>query len=338
MAKEIKSGGAARQSGAADWKKLVADYLQPSTGRAVWQLTNTLLPYGLLWYAMYRSLSVSYWLMLPLAMLAAAFLVRLFIIFHDCVHGSFFKARALNDIVGVLIGMLTFTPYHYWRARHLQHHSGSSDLDRRGSGDVWTLTVQEYLDSSRWKRFSYRLARNPIILFLVAPWFMFVVVQRFCRSDIRRQERQSVHRMNAAVVVMAVVLSLVLGIKAYLLIQLSVMTMAATAGVWLFYVQHQFDGVYWARGEHWDYTAAALLGSSYYQLPAVLRWFSGSIGFHHVHHLSPRIPNYNLRKCHNAAALFRQVKPITLLSSLKCLSFRLWDEQRQQLVGYPHLQ
>jgi omega-6 fatty acid desaturase (delta-12 desaturase) len=286
---------------------------------------------------MYLSRGVSYWLTLPLAMLAAAFLVRLFIIFHDCAHGSFFRSRRANDVVGFVVGALTFTPFHYWGWQHANHHATSGDLDRRGCGDVWTLTVQEYLDSSRWRRFSYRLARNPIILFLVAPVFLFVIVQRFCPAQIRRRERHSVYRMNVAVLGMAVALSAVFGVRDYLLIQSAVMVMAGAAGVWLFYVQHQFDGVYWERGQDWDYAAAALRGSSYYKLPAILRWFSGNIGFHHIHHLSPGIPNYNLRRCHEAEPVFLQVKPVTLLSSLKSLSFRLWDERRKQLVGFGDL-
>jgi omega-6 fatty acid desaturase (delta-12 desaturase) len=300
-------------------------------------LINTLGPFSLVWYLMYRSLAVSYWMMLPLTILEAGLLVRVFIIFHDCGHGSFFKARWANDMVGFVAGMVTFTPYYHWRWEHALHHGSSGNLDRRGSGDVWTLTVQEYLASSRWKRFSYRLARNPVILFLIAPLFLLVVVHRFCSSAAQPRERRSVYWMNLAIFGMACTLIAVFGIKAYLLIQLSVMAVGGGVGVWLFYVQHQFDGVYWGRGNDWDYTAAALQGSSYYKLPKILQWFTGNIGFHHIHHLSPRIPNYNLQKCHDADPLFRQVKPLTLLSSLKSLPYRLWDERRKQLVGYRYL-
>lgn len=215
----------------------------------MWQLLNTLMAYGLIWALMSVTISVSYRLTLPLAVIAAGLLVRVFIIFHDCGHGSFLKSRRGNEVVGFITGLLTFTPYFYWRWNHAIHHGTSGDLDRRGTGDVWTLTVQEYLESSRWRRFVYRLARNPIMLFLIA--------------------------------------------------------LAGAVGTWLFYVQHQFDGVYWERGAAWDYTSAALRGSSYYKLPAILQRFSGNIGFHHIHHLNPRIPNCNLRKCHNAALLGR---------------------------------
>jgi omega-6 fatty acid desaturase (delta-12 desaturase) len=317
-----------------EWRGIVAKYQQPSTKRAVWQLLNTFVPYALLWYLMYWLSAVSLWLTLPLAVLAGAFLVRVFIIFHDCGHGSFFKSRRANDIVGFLAGVLTFTPYYHWRWEHAIHHGTAGQLDSRGTGDVWTMTVQEYLESSRSKRFAYQLARNPLILFAVAPLYLFLVRQRLASSNADRRERQSVWLMNLAILGMAALLSGVFGIAAYLLIQLTVMMVAGAAGVWLFYVQHQFEGAYWERSDNWDFTAAALRGSSFYKLPKVLQWFSGNIGFHHIHHLSPRIPNYNLQKCHESDPLFQQVTPITLGSSLKSLAFRLWDEQSKKLVGY----
>ena len=311
-------------------------YQTPSTWRALWQIVNTLVPYASIWYLMYLTRATP-WLALPLAALAGAFLVRVFIIFHDCGHGSFFKSSIANDTVGFLSGILTFTPYYHWRWEHAIHHSSAGDLDRRGTGDVWTLTVQEYLESSRGRKFAYRLARNPIVLFVLAPLFLFLVRQRFTSSKANKRERHSVHAMNAAIFGMAAALSFVFGIKEYLLIQLVILMVAGGAGVWLFYVQHQFEGVYWERGEDWSYTAAALQGSSFYKLPRVLQWFSGNIGFHHIHHLSSRIPNYNLEKCHQADPLFQSVKPITLFSSFKSFTFRLWDEKRRQLVGYRHL-
>jgi omega-6 fatty acid desaturase (delta-12 desaturase) len=202
---------------------------------------------------------------------------------------------------------------------------------------VWTLTVQEYLESSRWKRFAYRLARNPFILFVLAPMYLFLIHQRFPTNGTAARERRSVHWTNLAMLGVAVAMSSVFGWKAYLVIQLSLMTFAGSIGVWLFYVQHQFEGVYWERAEEWDYLTAALQGSSFYKLPKVLQWFSGNIGFHHIHHLSPRIPNYNLERCHKAEPLFQTVPPVTLFSSLKSFTFRLWDEKRHKLVGYRHL-
>ena len=309
-------------------------YQMPSVWRSVWQIGNTLIPYAALWYLMYQSLAVSYWLTLPLAILAAGFQVRIFIIFHDCGHGSFFKSRKTAALVGGIMGVLTFTPYYHWRWQHAVHHGSAGDLDRRGLGDIWILTVQEYLEASRWKRLAYRLARNPVMLFVLAPLFLFLVKQRFVSPTAGPRERRSVYGTNLAILAMVAALSWVLGFKAYLLIQLPVMAVAGSVGVWLFYVQHQFEDVCWARHGEWDYATAALQGSSFYRLPKILQWFSGSIGFHHIHHLDPRIPNYNLEKCHQAVPLFQAVKPVTLSSSLKSLTFRLWDEQRQKLVGY----
>src|SRR5712671_6370176 len=203
-----------------DWKKVVAEYQEPSLGRSLWQIINTIVPYVTLWYLMYLSMQVSYWLTLPLAILTAGFLVRVFIIHHDCGHGSFFKSRRANDIMGFITGVLVFTPYYLWRWEHAIHHASSGDLDRRGTGDVWTLTVQEYLESSRWRRFAYRLARNPVILFVIAPFFLFVVRHRFPPAKASRRERHSVYWTNLALLGLAAGLSAIFGIKAYLVIQL----------------------------------------------------------------------------------------------------------------------
>ena len=303
----------------------MARYQKPAIWRGVWQVVNTLVPYAALWYLMSLSLAVSWWLTVPLAILAGGFLVRVFIISHDCGHGSFFRSRTANDILGFITGVLTFAPYYHWRWEHALHHATSGDLDKRGTGDIWTLTVQEYLESSRWKRI------------VIAPLYVFMVKHRFPKSKANRRERDSVYWTNLAVFGMAAGLSWFFGITTYLWIQLVILMVAGSAGIWLFYVQHQFEGVYWERREEWDYTAAALKGSSFYKLPKVLQWFSGNIGFHHIHHLSPRIPNYHLEKCHKAEPLFQSVKPVTLFSSLKSFTFRLWDEQRCKLVGYGHL-
>jgi omega-6 fatty acid desaturase (delta-12 desaturase) len=322
------------KTAAPGWKRIVTRYEEPALRHSLWQLTNTLVPYAALWYLMYLSLGVSYWLTGALALFAAGFQVRVFIIFHDCGHGSFFKSRKVNNILGIITGVLSFTPYYHWRWEHALHHASSGDLDRRGAGDMWTLTVQEYLEASRWQRFAYRLARNPLILFVLAPVFLFAVKQRFPSSKAPRRERHSVYWTNLGVLAMATGLSCLLGLKTYLLLQLGVLSVAGSAGVWLFYVQHQFEGVYWERRPEWDYCTAALQGSSFYNLPKVLQWFSGNIGFHHIHHLSPRIPNYNLEKCHRAEPLFQTVKPVTLFASFRSLTFRLWDEQRRKLVGF----
>jgi omega-6 fatty acid desaturase (delta-12 desaturase) len=298
---------------------------------------NSFVPYALLWFVMVHALALSYWLMLPIAILAAGFLARIFIIFHDCGHGSFFESKRANNAMGVIAGIINLTPYRHWRWQHAVHHGTSGDLDRRGSGDVWTLTVQEYIESTRWRRFSYRLARNPIVLFVFAPLYVFVVHHRFASSSAPMRERQSVRRTNVALLGVVMVMSAVIGLKAFLLIQLTVLAFAGALGVWLFYVQHQFEGAYWARSKDWNYTAAALQGSSFYKLPKMLQWFTGNIGFHHVHHFNPRIPNYYLERCHEADPVFSRVKPLTLFASLKSLTFRLWDEQRNIFVNYRSL-
>jgi omega-6 fatty acid desaturase (delta-12 desaturase) len=326
-----------QQINVAAWKEIVAKYQEPSLPRAVWQLINTLGLYGLLWFLMYRSLTISWWLLVPLSILAGGLLVRIFIIFHDCGHGSYFRSRTANDVLGFITGVLTFTPYYHWRWEHAVHHATSGHLDKRGVGDIWTLTVQEYLEASRWKRFAYRLARNPFILFLLAPLFVFLIRQRFPSSNANQREHQSVLWMNLAVLGMVIGLCALFGAKALLLILLITLGVAGAAGFWLFYVQHQFEGAYWERGDDWDYTAAALQGSSFYKLPKILQWFSGNIGFHHIHHLSVRIPNYNLERCHRANPLFQQVKPVTFFRSFKSLTFRLWDEQQHKLVSFRHL-
>ncbi len=328
---------AERQINPMAWKAVVTRYQQPSLWRSIFQIVNSVVPYVALWFLMDWTLAVSGWLILPLAILAGGFLARIFIIHHDCGHGSFFKSRTANDVVGVVTGVLTFTPYHFWRFEHAVHHAGSGDLDRRDLGSVWTMTVQEYLEAPWWKRFAYRVMRNPVVLLVVVPSFLFLVAHRFASARASRRDRHSVYWTNAAILAMAGLLSLVIGLKAYLVIQLSVMTVASTAGVWLFYVQHQFEGVNWQRHGKWDYATAALEGSSFYKLPRLLQWFSGNIGFHHIHHLNPRIPNYNLEKCHNEGLMFKQVKAITLRSSLKSLSLHLWDESNQGLVGYGYL-
>lgn len=321
----------------AAWKQSLARYERPAVSKALWQLLNTIIPYALLWYLMYWSLEVSWWLTALLTLLAGAFLVRVFIISHDCGHGSFFRSRLANDLVGTLTGLLCFTPYYHWRWEHAVHHASAGNLDRRGTGDVWTLTVQEYLEASRWKRFSYRLARNPFVLFVIAPLVLFLLLERVPKAKAGPRERLSVYLTNLVLAGFILVMGWAIGFKAFLLLQCGVMAVAASAGVWLFYVQHQFEGVYWERSDRWDYTKAALEGSSFYRLPRVLQWFSGNIGFHHIHHLNSKIPNYRLEECHRSEPLFHAVKPVTLGASLKSFGYRLWDETARRMVGYSAL-
>ena len=315
------------------WRALVRRYQNPDPRRALWQVCNTFVPYIALWYCMFRSLGISYWLTLGLAVVAAGVLLRVFIMCHDCGHRSFFKSRRANDLLGFVGGVLTFTPYHYWRHQHDIHHATSGNLDRRGVGDIWTMTVREYRESSRWRRLHFRLYRNPFILFLIGPLFVFLFKHRFAKRGAGWRWHRSVLWSNLAMLGLAVAVSALIGPKAYLLIQLPVISIAAVAGVWLFYVQHQFEGVYWERQAEWDQFASAMRGSSFYKLPRLLQWFSGNIGFHHIHHLSPRIPNYFLEKCHRENPPFQAVKALHLWGSLKTMRYRLWDEERQKLVG-----
>ena len=322
------------QPSISEWKAIVLRYQQPCAKRATWQLINTVGGYIALWVLMYFTHRISWWFTIPLAVIAAGLLVRIFIVFHDCGHGSFFRARWLNDMVGFIAGVLTYTPYDHWRWEHSLHHASSGDLDRRGTGDIWTMTVQEYLSASRWKRLCYRLARNPLILFLIAPIFLFIIRERFPSPKANPRERLSVHLTNAGLLCAVSAQIWAFGWQAFLLIQLTIMVVSGAAGVWMFYVQHQFDGVYWERSESWDYTSAALKGSSFYKLPRILQWFTGNIGFHHIHHLSSRIPNYNLEPCHRSHGIFSQVKPLTVVASLKSLRFHLWDEENRRLVSF----
>jgi omega-6 fatty acid desaturase (delta-12 desaturase) len=332
----VTSSNTSREHGRS-WRGIVAKYESPSLPRSIRQIANTIIPYFALLYLMYLSLDVSYWITLGLAVVAAGFLARSFIIFHDCGHGSFFKSRKANRILGFFTALLTFTPSYYWSHQHAVHHKTAGDLDHRGEGDIWTLTVQEYVELPRWKRIWYRVYRNPLFLFGLAPLYVFFVHYRYWRRGDNRRARWSTIRTNVALACIVTAACLTIGIKAYLAIQLPVMFFATSGGLWLFYVQHQFENTYWERHENWSFVRQALEGSSFYKLPGILQWFSGNIGFHHLHHLSPRIPNYNLQKCHESHPMFQAVKHITLWSSLKALRYRLWDEESKRLVGFNYV-
>lgn len=304
-------------------------------GKAAWQLINSLGAYVALWVAMYFTVQVSWLLTLPFALLAAGVLVRVFIISHDCGHGSFLESERWRTFWGVITGLATFTSYHHWRGEHAVHHGTCSNLDRRGTGDIWTMTVAEYESSSLPKRLAYRFIRNPFVLLFIAPLFLFLVLERIPRKNAPRLERAATWWTNLALVGMVAAMCAIFGASTYLMLQLGIMSVAMGAGVWLFYVQHQFEDTYWAKNADWDFVAAALEGSSFYRLPKVLQWFSGNIGFHHVHHLAPRVPNYNLERCHEAiAAMGAQVREITLWTGIKSLRLHLWDEATNQLVSF----
>ena len=319
-----------------NWIPLVNKYQAPSFWRSVWQVVNTFVPFFILCILMYWSLAFSYWLTLALALPTAGFLVRIFIIQHDCSHGSFFQSKRANEIVGCFASLFTLTPFHYWRKTHSIHHASAGNLEHRGIGDVYTMTVREYQNLSAWGRLKYRLYRHPLILFGILPLLYFVISHRLTYGAPKswKRERASIHWTNVVLGVLFLGSGLTLGFVPVLLVYLPVLMIASSAGMWLFFVQHQFEDAYWADGETWDYTMAALHGSSYYELPKVLQWFTGNIGFHHIHHLSPRIPNYMLEKCHRENPLFQDVVVLTLWTSFKTVFLSLWDEERKKLITF----
>ena len=314
----------------------ISKYVLPDYRKAFWQITNTFVPYIGLWAVMIFSVlhGFSDGITLLLSVVASGFLVRIFILFHDCSHSAFFPSRRANRILGYIAGIMTFTPFEDWQRTHVIHHSASGDLDRRGVGDIWTLTVDEYLSASKLKRFAYRFFRNPLFLFTIIPFVLFLILQRFSSQGARKRERHSVIFTNVAIVAIIVLMSLTLGFQNYLMIQLPIIMMAASAGMWLFYVQHQYEDVYWTRHESWDITRAGLEGSSYYKLPKALQWIVGNIGLHHIHHVKANIPNYNLQRCYNEVLALQAAMPLTFRKSLKSLWLNLWDEQKQKLVSF----
>ncbi|UZJ76838.1 MULTISPECIES: fatty acid desaturase [unclassified Fictibacillus] len=315
-------------------RKQVAPYEKPNTKNSVAQLINTLVPFFLLWYLAYESLSISYFITLPLTIIGAGFLTRIFIIFHDCCHHSFFRNRKANKIVGTITGILTLFPYHQWQHEHNIHHATSSNLNKRGTGDIWILTVDEYLAASFWTRIAYRLYRNPIVMFGLGPIYVFLITNRFNRKGARSKERKNLYITNLSIAALAALLCWTIGWEAFLLVQGPIFFVSGVAGIWLFYVQHQFEDSYFEKDEDWDYVKAAMDGSSYYKLPKVLQWLTGNIGFHHIHHLSPRVPNYHLEDVHSIDSTFQNVQTITLASSLRSLGFRLWNEESRTFVSF----
>lgn len=319
------------------WREIIQKYNKPSVPGSVWQLISSLILYSLLWYAMVLSLEVSYGLVLGISLIAGGILTRIFIIFHDCGHGSFFTSKKWNAIIGNLTGILTFTPFVRWTDSHRTHHFTVGNLDKRGTGDVWTLTTDEYQALSPQKKLQYRLFRHPLIMLGLGGFLIFVVGNRFTTRVMNRQQKLNIYFTNVMIGLLAVGLSFLLGWKTYLLIQIPTFYFASVFGVYLFYLQHQYEGVCWYRQEQWDYETVALQGSSYFKLPLILRWFTGNIGFHHIHHLGPSVPNYYLYRCYKENSLFQNVKPITFWSSFSCLRLRFWDEKMKHIVGLREL-
>lgn len=312
----------------------LSPFEKSSNGRSLWQMANSVVPFLALWCAAYLALSVSFWITLALSVLACGFFIRTFIIFHDCCHQSFFKSRRANEWTGIITGILTFFPYYQWRYEHAVHHASSGNLDRRGTGDIWSLTVKEYLALPLSRKIWYRVYRNPFFMFGVGPIHLSLIGYRLNRKGAGRRERLNTHMTNLALVGIFGLLCWTLGWQKVLLVEGPILYLAGIAGIWLFYVQHQFEGTYFVRTDDWGFETAALQGSSFYKLPKILQWMTGNIGFHHVHHLGTRVPNYNLQRVHESTPSLQLVPTVSLLSSLRALRYRLWSEERGRFVRF----
>lgn len=315
-------------------KKDVAPFAKTDHSASIKQILNTIVPMIILWYVGYLTLSISYWVTLPILIVTGGFLVRTFIIFHDCCHQSFFKSRKANNILGTITGVLTLVPYEQWKNSHNTHHATSSNLDKRGTGDMWLLTVDEYKEASKWTRLKYRIYRHPVMMLGIGPIAVFMIQYRLNVKGAKRKERINTHVTNLSIVGLYTILGLIIGWQTLFIMQFPVFLVSGMLGIWLFYVQHQFEDSYFEHDDEWSFVQAAVEGSSYYKLPKVLQWISGNIGFHHVHHLSPRVPNYHLEKAHEAAPPLQKATTITLATSFKSLRYRLWDEQSKRFVSF----
>src|SRR3954453_1936214 len=327
--------GADAPSDAQSCRNAISRFAAPDLKRSLLGLATSVLPFLALWALMYRALGVSYLLVLLLAIPTAGFLVRTYIVFHDCTHGSYLASRTTNARVGALLGLLVLTPYTRWRHDHTVHHATSGDLDRRGVGDGPMLSVAEYEGSSSRSRFAYRALRNPLVMFGFGSIYSTVVIQRRAGRRASARDRRSVWATNAVAVCAIAALCWWLGWQAFLLVEAPLVVLAGSTGIWLFYVQHQFVGTSWSRSPHWQFSDAALHGSSYLRLPSVLQFFTGNIGFHHVHHLNPRIPNYHLQRAHDGQSVLRAVPGVSLVDGLRATRLKLWDEHAERLVPWP---
>jgi omega-6 fatty acid desaturase (delta-12 desaturase) len=325
---------------AVDWNAVLAPYRQPVLWKSLLQLATTALLLGAFWFAMLWSLDVGYWLTLLLSLPAALMLVRLFMLQHDCGHGSFFRSRRANNLIGSVLGVFTLVPYAYWRRTHSHHHAGSGNLDARGFGDIDTLTVREYLSLPWSKRFLYRLYRHPVVLLMVGPTWQFVLKHRLPLDIPRDWKREAVgvQLSNLGLASVVTIMWMTVGLERFLMVQLPITLLAGSIGVYLFYVQHQFEDTYWRYREAWDYFAAGLEGASHLVMPKPLQWATANIGLHHIHHVASRIPNYHLQRCYDSHPELRQVTRLSLLSSIKTLRFTLWDEEERRLVGFRELE
>ena len=323
-----------RRLDAAGWRESLAPYAKPDLRRSVFDIATSVVAYLALTAVMYAALDVSLLLVLVLAVPAAGFLVRTFIVFHDCAHGSFLPWRRANHWLGIACGLLVYSPFHIWRHEHAVHHASAGDLDRRGRGDVETLTVAEWAALSRPKRLAYRTFRNPLVMLGLGPIWALMIAPRLVPGWARARFGRTIIATNIALTVLLVGLCALVGWRAVLVVQLPTAMLAGAVGIWMFYVQHQFEDVYWERKEDWSYAEAALRGSSYLKLPSLLQFFTGNIGLHHVHHLSARIPNYNLQRAHDKNPVFHNVPRLNAWDGVRALKLKLYDEDRGRMVGF----
>lgn len=316
--------------------KIIRPYIKPSTSRATAQIINTVIPYLGLIVAMYYMIyyNVPYLVVLLFSIIPALFLVRIFILFHDCTHSSFIKNKTGMKIIGTIFGILVFTPYERWKTEHRIHHRTVGNIEKRGVGDVWTLTVDEYNASSFLTKLGYRLYRNPLILFVIGPLYMFVVHERLPRKTDRKWYVLDLIINNLGILSIILFVSLTIGMKYYFMIQIPIITIAGSLGVWLFFVQHQYEEVYWEESENWNNIDAAIKGSSVYKLPWLLNWFTGNIGYHNIHHLNARIPNYRLKKAYKGHAYFQTSRTVGFFRSLRLGRLFIYDKKNHELISY----
>jgi len=322
------------QNAQVNWRRLVRKYMKPNSLKSYWQIFNSVVPYALSWVVAYYAYQYSALLCLAVAAVAQVFLLRIFIVMHDCGHSSFFKSKKFNSFWGFVCGVITFSPYHQWTSTHHTHHKHSGNLDYRGVGDIDTLTVAEYAKLGKWQKLKYKAVRSPFVFLILGGLYTFLLEHRFTKKNDGFKERMSVHGTNLAILLFGITMSYFTGFGFYVLFQLSVLGLAASAGIFLFYVQHQYEDVYWRGKKDWDHFEASMKGSSYLKLPKVLQWATGNIGFHNIHHLCSSIPNYNLEKAYKENKIFQNCTQLGLKESVRCLFLNLYDTETNRLISF----
>jgi omega-6 fatty acid desaturase (delta-12 desaturase) len=319
-----------------EWNNYLKDYAKADHKKVMLQMFNTVIPYMLLLVSIFYlgSQGTRFMILLPMSIVAAALMVRTFIFFHDCTHQSYVSTSKGNQLLGNFFGVLVFTPYEPWKKEHNIHHGTVGNLDERGVGDIWTMTSKEYEEATKFDQLIYRIFRNPAFLFTIAPVFLFTVLQRFPKKTATKKERRNYTLVNSILLVYAVTFSLLFGWQVFFTYQILIIAMASTTGVWMFYVQHQFEEVYWEGASDWDLVDAALEGSTFYKLPAILEWISGYIGYHHIHHLNARIPNYNLKACYDSSTKLQDTKTVYFLESFKLAFLFIYNENVKRMMTY----